>query len=136
MRTSRFKNKGSTDGRQTKENGVEQLRKRQCMINSINIQFAKSLRQSAITLFNDAYADYLDHFINQEKIKKSADYFHYDNEIIKGLKETKSEYLMKTKNIKKAFNDIDSNPSEQLISPEDIEKFAQQLYTLELNGEP
>ncbi|CAG8623901.1 2775_t:CDS:2 [Paraglomus brasilianum] len=71
-----------------------------------------------------------------KKIKKSADCFHYDNEIIKGLEETKSEYLMKIKNIKKAFNDIDSNSSEQLISPEDIEKFAQQLYTLELNGEP
>ena len=73
------------------------------------------------------------HFINEEKIKKANDYFNYNNEILKGLEETKNVYLMKIKTIKEAIKNGDS--SEQLISPEDIEKYAQRLYDLKINGE-
>ncbi|CAG8640640.1 1150_t:CDS:1 [Paraglomus occultum] len=115
-----------------KQNRTELLRKEQHTINSINIQFAKFLRQSAIAPFNDAYADYLDHFINQEKIKKADDLFNYNNEILDGLEDTKRVYLTKIESIKKAIENGDS--SEQSISPEDIERLAQQLYSLELTG--
>ncbi|CAG8671504.1 9059_t:CDS:1, partial [Paraglomus brasilianum] len=111
---------------------TEKLRNEQQVINSINIQFAKFLRQSAIAPFNDAYADYLDLFINEEKVKKSADPFNYDNEILEGLEETKRVYLTEIESIKEALKNGDS--SEQPISPDDIEKLEQQLYSLELNG--
>ncbi|RIA79474.1 hypothetical protein C1645_840585 [Glomus cerebriforme] len=43
---------------------------------------------------------YLDHFINEEKIKKSADPNYYDDEILKGLKTIKRSYLKQIEVIK------------------------------------
>ena len=72
---------------------VNQLQKEQQKINKISLKFAQFLRQNAIAAFNDAYADYFDHFINEEKIMKYADPINYDEEIIKGLETTKKNYL-------------------------------------------
>ncbi|RIA87173.1 hypothetical protein C1645_714063 [Glomus cerebriforme] len=111
---------------------VEQLQNEQKIINEISIKFAQFLRQNAIAAFNDAYADYLDHFINEEKIKKSADPSHYDDDILKGLENTKKNYLEQIEIIKKAIANDD--PSMPTISPNDIAKLEQQLYDLPENG--
>ncbi|GES75092.1 P-loop containing nucleoside triphosphate hydrolase [Rhizophagus clarus] len=111
---------------------VNQLQKEQRTINEISLKFAQFLRQNAIAAFNDAYADYLDHFINEEKIKKSADPNRYDDEILKGLEATKRSYLEQIEVIKKAIENND--PSMPTISPNDVANLEQQLYNLPING--
>jgi GTPase SAR1 family protein len=111
---------------------VDQLQIEQHTINEISLKFAQFLRQNAIAAFNDAYADYLDHFINEEKIKKSADPSRYDDEILKGLEATKRSYLEQIEVIRKAIETND--PSMPTISPNDIANLEQQLYNLPING--
>ncbi|RIA87174.1 hypothetical protein C1645_878195 [Glomus cerebriforme] len=111
---------------------VEQLQNEQKIINEISIKFAQFLRQNAIAAFNDAYADYLDHFIIEEKIKKSVDPNHYDDEILKGLENMKKSYLEQIVVIKQAIESND--PSMPPISPSDMNKLEQQLYNLPING--
>ncbi|POG59166.1 hypothetical protein GLOIN_2v1423914, partial [Rhizophagus irregularis DAOM 181602=DAOM 197198] len=111
---------------------VNQLQTEQHTINEISLKFAQFLRQNAIAAFNDAYADYLDHFINEEKIKKSADPNRYDDEILKGLEATKRSYLEQIEVIKKAIENND--PFMPTISPNDLSKLEQQLYNLPING--
>ncbi len=112
---------------------VNQLQKEQRTINEISLKFAQFLRQNAIAAFNDAYADYLDHFINEEKIKKSADPNRYDDEILKGLEATKRSYLELIEIIKQAIDNNDPNMSP--VSPDDIAELEQQLYNLPINGQ-
>ncbi|RIA81664.1 hypothetical protein C1645_547454 [Glomus cerebriforme] len=111
---------------------VEQLQNEQKTINEISLKFAQFLRQNAIAAFNDAYADYLNHFINEEKIKRSADPVNYDDDILNGLEETKKSYLEQIEVIKQAIESND--PSMPPISPNDIAKLEQQLYDLPING--
>ncbi|CAG8596056.1 12067_t:CDS:1 [Ambispora leptoticha] len=117
----------------TYQKRIDDLKKEQQTIAHINVRFAQFLRQSAIAPFNDAYADYLDHFITEENMKKNADPNNYDNRILEGLKSTKKEYMEKIMVIKKAIENDD--PSLQPISPDDIANFEQQLYKLSLNGQ-
>ncbi|RIA85229.1 hypothetical protein C1645_782329, partial [Glomus cerebriforme] len=109
----------------------DQLQKEQQKINEISLKFAQFLRQNAIAAFNDAYADYLDHFIEEEKVKKSADP-SYDESILEGLKTTRDSYMKQVEVIKKAIENND--PSRPPIKPEQIAKLEQQLYNLPLNG--
>ncbi|CAB4483553.1 unnamed protein product [Rhizophagus irregularis] len=111
---------------------VNQLRIEQHTINEISLKFAQFLRQNAIAAFNDASADYLDHFIKEEKIKKSADPNRYDEEILNGLEATKRNYLEQIEVIKEAIKN--NNPSMPAISPNDIAELEQQLYELPING--
>ncbi|CAI2171856.1 14214_t:CDS:10 [Funneliformis geosporum] len=99
-----------------KQKRIDQLKNEQQIITDINVQFAQFLRQSAIAIFNNAYADYLDHFIEQEKIKKNR----------------KKEYMEKIEAINKAIENND--PSVPPVSPEDISNLEEQLYTLPING--
>ncbi|CAG8492060.1 11238_t:CDS:2 [Gigaspora margarita] len=114
----------------------EKLRKQQesekKKITEINIKFAQFLRQSAIATFNDTYAEYLDHFIREEKIKKSHDPANYNDAIIEGLEETRNEYLTKIEIIKKAI--ATNDPTNKLITPEDIKSYEEELYSLKING--
>ncbi|CAG8663956.1 2548_t:CDS:1 [Cetraspora pellucida] len=127
--------------KETKESAIKsceqkrrQLESEQKKITEINIRFAKFLRQSAIATFNDSYAEYLDHFIREEKIKKSADPANYNNNaIIEGLEKTKREYLEKIEVIKKVIAANDS--SDDVITPEDIIRYEKELYNLQINGE-
>ncbi|PKY51376.1 hypothetical protein RhiirA4_446799 [Rhizophagus irregularis] len=112
---------------------VNQLQTEQHTINEISLKFAQFLRQNAIAAFNDAYADYLDHFINEEKIKKSADPNNYDGEILKGLETTKRIYLEQIEVIKRAIESND--PSMSPILPDDIAELEQKLYDLPINGQ-
>jgi hypothetical protein len=47
-----------------------QLREEQEKIKEISLKFAQFLRQNAIAAYNDAYADYLDLHIKEEKTKR------------------------------------------------------------------
>ncbi|PKY56562.1 hypothetical protein RhiirA4_284637, partial [Rhizophagus irregularis] len=71
-----LKNKSDQDAKKAMikecEERLTQLKGEQNIINEISIKFAQFLRQNAIASFNDAYAEYLDLFVNEEKIKKSA----------------------------------------------------------------
>ncbi|GBC01561.1 hypothetical protein RclHR1_04230006 [Rhizophagus clarus] len=110
---------------------VNQLQKEQRTINEISLKLAQFLRQNAIAAFNDTYADYFDHFINEEKIKNSADPNRYDEEILKRLEATKRSYLEQNEVIKKAMENND--PSMPSISPNDVANLEQQLYNLPIN---
>jgi GTPase SAR1 family protein len=112
---------------------INNLEEEKQTINGINVKFAQFLRQSAIAPFNDAYADYLDHFILDEMIKKNTDPDNYDDEILKGLEASKREYTEKVAIIKKAIENNDHTLSD--ISPDEIFKLEQQLYTLPHHGQ-
>ncbi|CAG8591739.1 8010_t:CDS:1, partial [Funneliformis caledonium] len=116
-----------------KQKRIDQLKQEQQIITDINVKFAQFLRQSAIAIFNNVYADYLDHFIEQEKIKKCVDPDNYDDEILKGIETSKIVYMEKIEAIKKAIENND--PSVPPISPEDISNLEEQLYTLPINGQ-
>ncbi|GBC10769.1 hypothetical protein RclHR1_00990002 [Rhizophagus clarus] len=111
---------------------VNELRKEKEIMNKICVKFAQFLRQNAIATFNDTFVDYLDLFINEEKIKKGSDPELYDDKILKGLEETKMNYLEQITFIKQAIND--NNSSISPISPEEIVELEQQLYNLPING--
>ncbi|PKY42980.1 hypothetical protein RhiirA4_540780 [Rhizophagus irregularis] len=108
---------------------IIKLQKEQRKINEINFKFAQFLRQNAIYSSCDAYVDYLNHLINEEKSKKSTD---DDDEIINGLEITKRNYLKEIEVIKRAIENNDS--SMPPILPKDITEFEQQLYNLKING--
>ena len=74
----------------------------------------------------------MDHFINEEKIKKNTDPNRYDEEILKGLENTKRIYLEQIEVIRQAIEKND--PSKPPISPSDIANLEQQLYDLPING--
>ncbi|RIA81662.1 hypothetical protein C1645_789946 [Glomus cerebriforme] len=111
---------------------IDQLQQEQQKINEVSFRFAQFLRQNAIAAFNDAYADYLDLFIKEEKIKKSANPSYYDERILKGLETTRDSYMKQVEVIKKAIENNDS--SKPPIPPKEIAELEQQLYNLPLNG--
>ncbi|CAG8546467.1 uncharacterized protein OCT59_002347 [Rhizophagus irregularis] len=130
-----LKNKSDQDAKKAMikecEERLTQLKGEQNIINEISIKFAQFLRQNAIASFNDAYAEYLDLFVNEEKIKKSADPRNYDDEILKGLEDTKKSYLDQIDLINQAISNDDTCP----ISPKDISDLEQRLYALPINGQ-
>ncbi|RIA85230.1 hypothetical protein C1645_697960 [Glomus cerebriforme] len=107
---------------------INKLQKEQQKINEISFKFTQFLRQNAIAASNDTYADYLDHFINEEKIKKSFN----DDEILNGLEVTKRNYLKEIEVINRAIENNDLSMPQ--ILPKDIAELEQQLYTLKING--
>ncbi|RGB27690.1 hypothetical protein C1646_657927 [Rhizophagus diaphanus] len=110
-----------------------QLRKEQEKIKEISFKFAQFLRQNAIAAYNDAYADYLDLQIKEEKIKRDANPSHYDDRVLRGLVTTKDNYLNQVETIKQAIEINDS--SKPQITPEEIAELEQQLYNLPINGQ-
>ncbi|CAG8671640.1 1011_t:CDS:1, partial [Acaulospora morrowiae] len=116
-----------------KEQYISRQKEEQKRISSINIKLAQFLRQNAIAAYNDTYAEYLDHFINEEKTKKSSDPAIYDNRILIGLEAVKREYSEKISIIKKAIETND--PSVPPFSLKEISDLIQELYELPLNGQ-
>lgn len=114
-----------------KEQYINKQKREQERISAISIKLF--LRQNAIAAYNDTYADYLDHFINEEKIKKSSDPSIYDDRILRKLETLKREYLEKIAIIKKAIESNDHSVPQ--ISLREISNLEQELYELPLNGE-
>ncbi|CAG8633017.1 24111_t:CDS:2 [Dentiscutata erythropus] len=115
------------------ENRINQLKEEKNTINKIIIQFALFLRQNAIAAFNDAYIDYFDHFINEEKIKKAANPMTYNNDILDELETSRREYAEKMETIKDA---IEADKASSVpITPEDINNLEKQLYHLTISGQ-
>ncbi|CAB5380075.1 unnamed protein product [Rhizophagus irregularis] len=85
--------------------------------------------QNAIAAYNDAYVDYLDLCIKEEKIKRNANSSHYDERILRGLEATRENYLKQVEVIKQ---EIENNNSS--ITLKEIAKLEQQLYDLPING--
>lgn len=112
---------------------VTQLKIEQIKINETSIKFAQFLRQNSIAAYNDAYAEYLDHFIKEEKIKKSSDPTHYNDQILDELEKTRRNYIEQVEIIKEAIKNND--PSISQISPDEIANLEKQLYNLQINGE-
>ncbi|CAG8458434.1 11227_t:CDS:1, partial [Ambispora gerdemannii] len=110
-----------------------QLEKEKEIIEGISLKFAQFLRENALAPFNDAYADYLDLFINEEKRIKSENPLNYNNEFLNRLEETKNSYIRNLTIIQKSIETKRS--SIPLLSPEDIAHLEQQLYELPINGE-
>ncbi|CAG8521474.1 2935_t:CDS:2, partial [Racocetra persica] len=115
------------------EKRINQLKEEKKTINKIIVKFALFLRQNAIAAFNDAYVDYLDHFINEEKIKKGANPNTYNNKVLEELETSRREYAEKMETIKDAIeaDKVSSVP----ISPEDINKLEKQLLNLTISGQ-
>ncbi|CAG8469143.1 12020_t:CDS:1 [Ambispora leptoticha] len=110
----------------------QQLEKEKEKIEEINLKFARFLRENAITPFNDAYVDYLELFIAEEKRLKNENPY-YNNELLERLEQTRNIYLKNIEVIQKSIQT--KNPSLPSLLPEDIAQLEQQLYNLPINGE-
>ncbi|POG62851.1 hypothetical protein GLOIN_2v1882581 [Rhizophagus irregularis DAOM 181602=DAOM 197198] len=108
---------------------VDQLQKEWEKIKEISLKFTQFSRQNAIAAYNDAYVDYLDLCIKEEKIKRNANSSHYDERILRGLEATRENYLKQVEVIKQ---EIENNNSS--ITLKEIAKLEQQLYDLPING--
>ncbi|CAB4418188.1 unnamed protein product [Rhizophagus irregularis] len=108
---------------------VDQLQKEWEKIKEISLKFTQFSRQNAIAAYNDAYVDYLDLCIKEEKIKRNANSSHYDERILRRLEATRENYLKQVEVIKQ---EIENNNSS--ITLKEIAKLEQQLYDLPING--
>ncbi|RGB27693.1 hypothetical protein C1646_819606 [Rhizophagus diaphanus] len=111
------------------QNRIDQLKKEREEIKEISLKFTQFSRQNAIAAYNDAYVDYLDLCIKEEKIKRNANSRHYDERILRGIEATKEDYLKQVEVIKQEIENNDSS-----ISPNEIADLEQQLYDLPING--
>ncbi|CAG8794041.1 12513_t:CDS:2, partial [Racocetra persica] len=115
------------------EKRIKQLKDEKKIVNNIMMIFALFLRQNAIAPFNDAYIDYLDHFINEEKIKKGANPNAYNNDVLNELETSRREYIEKIETIKESL-EVDKE-SLTPISPELINDLENHLYHLTISGQ-
>lgn len=112
---------------------IDNLKEQKKKITDINVKFAQFLQQNAIAAFNDAYADYLDLFISEEKMKKmSTKPDNYDDKILKALENSKRAYSEEITAIKKAFETLSNNSPGEIANLDNLE---QQLYTLPLDDQ-
>ncbi|PKC66020.1 hypothetical protein RhiirA1_419819 [Rhizophagus irregularis] len=111
------------------QNRIDQLQKEREKIKEISLKFTQFSRQNAIAAYNDAYVDYLDLCIKEEKIKRNANSRHYDERILRGLEATKEDYLKQVEVIKQEIENNDSS-----ITPNEIADLEKQLYDLPING--
>ncbi|CAG8634285.1 9361_t:CDS:2, partial [Dentiscutata heterogama] len=94
---------------------INQLKEQQNTVDDIIIQFTQFLIQNAIAPFNDVYMEYLDYIIHLEREKINNTSKRYNNEILKGLEETKRKYYEKMKIIKKKIGNNEPSPARSLL---------------------
>lgn len=107
---------------------IEELKKERNVIAEVSSKFAAFLKANAITPYNDALINYLEHLIKLEeaKITKGC-----DDRGLKGLEDMKRTYQQQVDILDKA---LEANNTAQILAPHEIEPEVQRLYKLPNQG--
>ncbi|GBG72765.1 hypothetical protein CBR_g12333 [Chara braunii] len=117
-----------------------QLQEEERVISKTSAKFARFLKCNAITAYNDALLDYLNHLIEEERNLKLEG--ANNAEILNGLVRMRDTYECEMKIINETGADADSSSASPAssglaassASPEDIQQMVQNLFQLEING--
>jgi energy-coupling factor transporter ATP-binding protein EcfA2 len=121
------------DFRKSLENRITQLQKESDVISNVCAQFARFLRCSAIAPFNDAYAEYINFLINQEKNKIDLG---GGEDVKKQLEKMRDAYQTNLVNAFKQFDrtSTQAEHNQKDLTPEHIHQMVQSLYELPMSG--
>ncbi|CAF1199139.1 unnamed protein product [Rotaria sordida] len=115
---------------------ITDLRNEEKAIRKICVKLSQFLKQNSITPFNDDIIEYLQHFINEEKQKKSTGIDNTD--IIKGLeqmiKDYTEEFNLYTSSISSQNNSTSTDRFDNTAQIEEMFSLVQKLYDLPING--
>ncbi|CAF1231983.1 unnamed protein product [Rotaria sordida] len=115
---------------------ITDLRNEEKAIRKICVKLSQFLKQNSITPFNDDIIEYLQHFINEEKQKKSTGIDNTD--IIKGLeqmiKDYTEEFNLFTSSISSQNNSTSTDRFDNTAQIEEMFSLVQKLYDLPING--
>ncbi|CAF3914246.1 unnamed protein product [Rotaria sordida] len=115
---------------------MSDLRNEETAIRKICVKLSQFLKQNSITPFNDDIIEYLQHFINEEKQKKSTGIDNTD--IIKGLeqmiKDYTEEFNLYTSSISSQNNSTSTDRFDNTAQIEEMFSLVQKLYDLPING--
>ncbi|CAF4276265.1 unnamed protein product, partial [Rotaria sordida] len=115
---------------------MSDLRNEETAIRKICVKLSQFLKQNSITPFNDDIIEYLQHFINEEKQKKSTGIDNID--IIKCLeqmiKDYTEEFNLYTSSISSQNNSTSTDRFDNTAQIEEMFSLVQKLYDLPING--
>ena len=111
---------------------ISELRKEEKAIRDICVKLSGFLKSNSITPFNDDMIEYLNHFLNEEKLKQTANGGNQD--VIRDLERSIEEY---TRELDLFSRSIQRDTTEEFIDPKKIEAIfdlVAELYKLPING--
>ncbi|CAF3076006.1 unnamed protein product [Rotaria sp. Silwood2] len=115
---------------------ISDLRNEETSIRKICVQLSQFLKQNSITPFNDDIIEYLQHFINEEKQKRSTGTDNID--VIKGLeqmiKDYTEEFNLYTSSVSSQNNSISTDRFDNSSQIDEMFSLVQKLYDLPING--
>lgn len=110
------------------DNRVKEFKKEQKYITEASAKFACFLKQNAITPYNDALIDYLEHLIEVEQRKVTLG---GKNETLIGLQRMKDEYSQEVKILE---DQMKKGERIAKITPADVKEMQTQLLNLKIKG--
>jgi hypothetical protein len=115
---------------------ISDLRKEETSIRQICVKLSQFLKANSITPFNDDVLEYLRHFINEEKQKRTAGTDNTD--VIHGLEKMIEDYTKElelyTQSISTKDTSMSTDQFDNHMQIEEIFTLVQQLYALPING--
>ena len=114
---------------------IEDLCREQSIIQDVYNQLAAFLHANTLLPFNDAYIDYLQYFIQEERAKQRTDESH--SIVVKRLEDIREEFREYIHNFRQTLKNL--TREDQLrsspLTPDDVLDLIQKLYALPINGE-
>ncbi|CAF1351635.1 unnamed protein product, partial [Didymodactylos carnosus] len=116
-------NASNIDPVQELDKRIESLNEEQKTIIEIPVRFIQYLKENSITAFNDPFADYMNYFVSEERLK--CDMGANNQLVLNGLEKVQELYIQKLKS---------SANSTTTIGKDEIMNLLQILYSLPHNG--
>ena len=107
-----------------KETAIEEFKVEQRQVQESAIQFGFFLKRHAITPYNDATLEYLDHLIDQEKMKIQQG---GSKKALESLEKTRLEHVEKVKVLQRAMEEGDN---EKVLDDQGVKQLITTLYAL------
>ena len=113
---------------------IEDLREEVAKIQDVYRQLAEFLHANAMLPFNDAFIDYLQYFIQEERTKQTSD--RANAGIIARLEEIKSDFRKHIETFKESLKEInaDDRPRRSSLKSDDVFNLVKTLYDLPITG--
>jgi hypothetical protein len=108
---------------------VQELENEKSALTVISAKFACFLKSYAISTYNDALADYLEHLIN---VQRSVVSVGGDSNVLKGLEEMQTRYKAEVELLQKSM--MLPNSAVKLPAPNEIKELLTSLFRLEVSG--
>lgn len=113
---------------ENKKNEIAEYDEELNQIQEASAKFACFLKNNAITPYNDAMLEYMDHLIKEEKSKTSVG---GSDKVLKSLEKTRAAYEKQIFVLDEAMR---QGKGVKVLSPEEVEGLVKKLYKLKHNG--